>query len=31
MSGQALAFMIIMWGAILVAATLGLRTVLKNK
>lgn len=31
MSGQALTFMLTMWGGILVASTLGLRAVLKNK
>ena len=30
MSGQALAFMLIMWGSILTSATVCLRAVLKN-
>jgi hypothetical protein len=31
MSGQALAFMLIMWGAIVISATVCLRAVLKSK
>jgi hypothetical protein len=31
MSGQALGFMLVMWGGILAASFLGLRATLKNK
>lgn len=31
MSGQALAFMLVMWGSIVTLSTLSLRAVLKNQ